>query len=74
MNIIQNDYNSLNKAIDIKLLWSILWQCLSGLKYLHEKNIVHKNIYLKNILMTEDKIIKLNNINNIDNSQENKIR
>ena len=71
LNIIQNDYNSLNKAIDIKLLWSILWQCLSGLKYLHEKNIVHKNIYLKNILMTEDKIIKLNNINNIDNSQDN---
>ena len=59
---IVNAYNPLNKTIDVKLLWNILWQCLSGLKYLHEKNIVHKNIFKKNILLTENKIVKLNNI------------
>ena len=53
---------SSHKTIEVKLLWNIFWQCLSGLKYLHEKNIVHKNIYKKNILLTEDKIVKLNNI------------
>ena len=59
---IVNAYNPLNKTIEVKLLWNILWQCLSGLKYLHEKNIVHKNIFKKNILLTENKIVKLNNI------------
>ena len=39
---IVNGYNSINKTIEVKLLWNILWQCLSGLKYLHEKNIIHK--------------------------------
>ena len=72
---IYNAYNSLNKVIDIKLLWNILWQCLSGLKYLHEKNIIHKKVYLKNILMTENKIVKLNNMQySFEKDNENKTK
>ena len=72
---IVNGYNSINKTIEVKLLWNILWQCLSGLKYLHEKNIIHKNIYKKNILLTENKIVKLNNIKySFLKDDENKIK
>ena len=72
---ISKAYNSLNKVIDIKLLWNILWQCLSGLKYLHEKNIIHKKVNLKNILMTENKIVKLNNMQySFEKDQENKTK
>jgi serine/threonine protein kinase len=52
-------YKSLEKPIEIKSLWNIFMQCMSGLKYIHSKNIIHKNISLTNIFMTENKIIKL---------------
>ena len=52
-------YKSLQKPIEIKSLWNIFMQCMSGLKYIHSKNIIHKNISLTNIFMTENKIIKL---------------
>ena len=55
-------YQSFNKIIDINLMWSLLFQCVSGLKYLHDKDIIHNNISLKNILITNDNVIKLNNI------------
>ena len=55
-------YESLNKPIETKLLWNIFMQCISGLKYLHDKNIIHKNICLENILMNENTEIKLNDI------------
>ena len=55
-------YESLNKPIETKLLWNIFMQCISGLKYLHDKNIIHKNICLENILMNENTEIKLDDI------------
>ena len=57
-----NAYESLNKPIETKLLWNIFMQCISGLKYLHDKNIIHKNICLENILMNENTEIKLDDI------------
>ena len=56
-------YQSLNKIIDINIMWSLLYQCISGLKYLHDNNIIHNNISLENILIANNKVIKLNNIN-----------
>ena len=55
-------YESLNKPIETKLLWNIFMQCISGLKYLHDKNIIHKNICIENILMNENTEIKLDDI------------
>ena len=63
----------LEKHIEEKILWKIFLQCLEGLKYLHKKNIIHKNIRLENIYVTDDMDIKLGNFryasfnnNNID--------
>ena len=55
-------YESLNKPIETKLLWNIFMQCISGLKYLHDKDIIHKNICIENILMNENTEIKLDDI------------
>ena len=52
-------YKSLNKPIDTKTLWNIFMQCISALYYAHSNNIIHKNISLSNIFMTENKIVKL---------------
>ena len=51
----------LGKPIEEKILWKIFLQCLEGLKYLHENNIIHKNIRLENIYVTDDMDIKLGN-------------
>ena len=52
-------YCSLGRPIEINTLWNIFMQCISALKSIHSKNIIHKNISLTNIFMTENKIIKL---------------
>ena len=52
-------YCSLKRPIEINTLWNIFMQCISALKSIHSKNIIHKNISLTNIFMTENKIIKL---------------
>ena len=52
-------YSSLNNPIEEKTLWNIFMQCISGLKYIHNNKIIHKNINLKNIFLTESKIVKL---------------
>ena len=52
-------YISLNKPIETNTLWNIFMQCISSLKYIHDFNIIHRNITLTNIFMSENKIIKL---------------
>ena len=59
---IKEAYNSINKPIEINTLWNIFMQCLAGLDYLHNNNIIHKNISLNNILMNENKVIKIDDI------------
>ena len=45
--------------IEKELLWNIIIQCLYGLKCMHKNGILHKNIKLSNIFMTDNKIIKI---------------
>ena len=52
-------YKSLDKPIDSKTLWNIFMQCISALYYIHSNNIIHKNISLSNVFMSENKIVKL---------------
>jgi serine/threonine protein kinase len=54
-----NAYISLDKPIETNTLWNIFMQCISSLKYIHNNNIIHRNITLTNIFMSENKIIKL---------------
>ena len=59
LNRFLNAYKSLDKPIETNTLWNIFMQCISALKYIHSKNITHKNIKLSNIFMTENKVVKL---------------
>ena len=52
-------YISLEKPIEVNTLWNIFMQSISALNYIHSNNIIHKNISLSNIFMTESKIVKL---------------
>ena len=56
-----NTYIDLENPIEEKVLWKIFRQCIESVKYLHEKNIVHRNIRLENFYITDDKEIKLGN-------------
>ena len=52
-------YNSIEKPIEINTLWNIFMQSISALNYIHSQNIIHKNINMNNLFITEDKIVKL---------------
>ena len=52
-------YKSIEKPIETNALWNIFMQSISALNYIHSQNIIHKNISLNNIFMTENKIVKL---------------
>lgn len=51
----------INKKIEENILWDIFMQCANALKFLHEKNIIHRNICLDNILISNDRTIKFCN-------------
>ena len=57
-------YESLNKPIKEDDLWNIFFQCVSSIKYLHEKGFIHRYIRLDNFLMNENKDVKLGNFRN----------
>lgn len=50
---------SLNKPIREEILWSLFYQCISSLKYLHSKLIIHRNIKGYNLFMFSDGTVKL---------------
>ncbi len=45
--------------INEDIIWDIAFQSLLGLEYLHNQNIIHRDIKLLNIFMSKDKIIKI---------------
>ena len=52
-------YKKNDKPIEPDVIYNIFMQCLYGLKCLHDKKILHKNIKLSNIFMTDSKVIKI---------------
>ena len=59
LNGFMEAYKSLSKQIDSNTLWNIFMQSISALRDIHSQNIIHKNISLSNIFMSESKIVKL---------------
>ena len=55
-------HTAIEKPIEEKTLWNIFMQCIAGLDYLHKNNIIHKRLSLQNILMNENKVIKIDDI------------
>ena len=52
-------YEKNNTPIEKEIIWNIFIQCLYGLKCLHEKGILHRNIKRSNIFMSDNKVIKI---------------
>ena len=52
-------HEELNKPIKEETIWNILLQSISALTYLHNNNVIHRDIKPGNIFMNNDKIIKL---------------
>ena len=50
---------SKQKEIKKDEIWNIFYQCLSGLDYLHNTGVVHRDLKPQNIFMTKNKIIKI---------------
>ena len=59
INTFIEGYKSFNRPIETNTLWNIFMQCISALKYIHSQKIIHNNIKLENVFMTENKTIKL---------------
>ena len=67
-------YSSIQKPIEENTLWNIFMQCMAGLDYLHINGIIHNKLTLNNILMNENKVIKLDDIQiQINQDQSSKI-
>ena len=52
-------HESLKDYIKEESLINIFLQCIQALKFLHSKNIIHKSISPRHLLMTNEKVIKL---------------
>jgi len=57
--------NKINYAIknrmymEESIIWDVLTQILNGVNYLHKKGIIHRNLKSKNILMNNQRLVKI---------------
>ena len=54
-------HKNIKKPISEEEIWKLLYQCISGLAYIHKNHIVHRNIKPSNIYLTDKKAIKIGN-------------
>ena len=52
-------YKYMKKPIPEEELWKLLFQCMSGLAYIHSNRIIHRNIKPSNLYLTDKKTIKI---------------
>lgn len=63
-----------NEDIKEKEIYSIFYQIAEGLKYLHSKNIIHKDLKPKNILFTSENKVKIIDFGISDYLKDNNIK
>ena len=54
-----DSYGALNIQIPEELIWNLLLQSMSGLLYLHETGVIHRDIKPQNLLLDNNMTIKL---------------
>ena len=60
-------HSSFKEYIKEEVLLNIFLQCINALKFLHSKGIIHQSISPKHLLMTNEKVIKLELCPSIEN-------
>ena len=62
-----NTFYKANKALQQQIpeqkLWDIFYKCLSGLKYIHEQGLIHRDIKLENLFLDDNFNIKIGDFN-----------
>ena len=60
-------FSEANKSLNVHIpedkLWEIFYRCLSGLYYIHNKHIIHRDIKLDNIFLDDKLNIKIGDFN-----------
>ena len=56
-------HKNLKKYFNEKIIWSLFIQMLQGIKALHDKNIVHRDLKSANIFLMKNGICKLGDLN-----------
>ena len=60
-------YYAANKSLKLHLseekLWDIFYKCLMGLKYIHDKGLIHRDIKLENLFLDDKLNIKIGDFN-----------
>lgn len=54
-----NTYKHNRTYLSEKTIWNIIYEVCLGVEYLHKKNIIHRDIKCLNILMDNDKRVKI---------------
>ena len=50
---------SMKKVIPENEIWELMYQCMSGLCYIHNNKLIHRDIKPANLFLTDDKTVKI---------------
>ena len=52
-------HQNMGTPIEVRELWELFYQCMSGLCCIHKNNLIHRDIKPANLFLTDDKTIKI---------------